>query len=102
VTELGLRYSIAATQDVREACLWLEEVQPGLGDQFLDELDRLAGLVCCNPKMHERFSGVSRRVVLRKFDYAMVYRILPGFVQVIGVLHCRLDPQVAASRTRSS
>ncbi len=98
MTEIPLQYSEAAIQDVFVACRWLEEVQSGLSEQLLDELDRLAGLVCHTPKMYERFSGDCRRVVLKKFDYTMVYRILPDRIQVIGVFHCRLDPMVATSR----
>lgn len=100
---ISLHYSTAASEDVLAACLWLEEVQPGLGERLLDELDRLANRVRQNPEMYERFSGTRssgfcRRVVLRTFDYALVYRVLPESIEVLGLLHCRLDPAIAASR----
>jgi len=98
-----LLYSAAASEDVLAACHWLEEVQPGLGERMLDELDRLASLVRQNPEMYELFSGTQsfgacRRAVLRTFDYALVYRVLPEAIEVLGLLHCRLDPVAAASR----
>lgn len=95
---LPVDFAADATEDVRVARRWLDEVRPGLGTALLDELDRIADLVAESPEMYERFRGECRRAVLRKFDYAMVYRVLPDQIQVVAVLHCRLDPALTSGR----
>lgn len=95
-------YSAAANEDVRAAYRWLEEVRPGLGRAFVEELNRLTARIGHHPAMYQRFRGECRRAVLSRFDYAIVYRVLDDAVQVVGVLHCRLDPAVAADRTETA
>jgi plasmid stabilization system protein ParE len=97
-----LGFSAAANEDVRTAYLWLEELRPGLGRAFVRELDRLTIHIRNNPAMYQRFRGECRRAVLSRFDYAIVYRVLDDAVQVVGVLHCRLDPALAADRTEAA
>jgi plasmid stabilization system protein ParE len=94
-----IHYSQAAKQDARAARLWLEGVSPGLGTAFIQELDRLGSHIQRHPEMFQRFRGECRRAVLHRFDYAMVYRLLSESIQVIGVLHCRLNPAVLLSRS---
>ncbi len=91
-----IRYASAAVEDLREACHWLEGVEPGLSARLLDELDNHAKAIVRYPEMYERCSPVCRRVVLRTFDYALVYRISSGTIEVVALLHCRLDPMIAA------
>lgn len=100
VARLG--YSAAANEDVRTAYHWLEELRPGLGRAFVEELERLTVHIGSHPAMYQRFRGECRRAVLSRFDYAIVYRVLDNAVQVVGVLHCRLDPAVAADRTEAA
>lgn len=97
-----LAYSAAANEDIRAAYHWLEEVRPGLGRAFVEELDRLTVRIGHHPAMYQRFRGECRRAVLSRFDYAIVYRVLDDAVQVVGMLHCRLDPVVAADRTEAA
>ncbi len=98
---LPFRYSTAAAEDVRIAYRWLEQIRSGLGREFVYELDRLGNQIRRYPEMYERVRGDCRRAVLKKFDYAMAYRIRPYGIEVVGVLHCRLDPAIAAARAAS-
>lgn len=95
----ALRFSSEAGHDVVTIRAWLEDVRPGLGEEFLDELDRLADGIRENAALYQRFRGECRRAVFRNLDYALVYRVLPDCVEVVGVLHCRLNPMMALART---
>jgi plasmid stabilization system protein ParE len=72
-----------------QATAWLDEQRPGLGDDFLTELDRLVNLIAHYPECCQRFRGSLRRGFLRRFDYAVVYRVARDAVEVVAIVHCR-------------
>ncbi len=99
---LPVRLDPAASRDAWDASRWLEELRPGLGRAFLDEIDRIAEHVARHPGLYQRFRGECRRAVLHRFDYAMVYRVLPGRIEIVAILHCRLDPALVSERAGSA
>lgn len=99
---LPVHLAPAATADVRVACRWLDDVRPSLGDELLAELDRLVASISQNPKMYETAYRGCRRAVLRRFDYVLAYRVLSDRIEVLGLLHCRLDPAIAAKRSTAA
>lgn len=84
---------------MREACRWLDEIEPGLGDKLIAELNRVVTAISEYPGMYEQVHRDCRRAVLRTFDYALMYRTRGELVEVLGLMHCRLDPTVAAARS---
>lgn len=95
---LTVIYSPSAEIDVQKAVLWLNTGPARLGSEFIDELYRLEQRICRHPNMYQRFRGASRRAVLSRFDFAVVYRPTPNRIEIVAVLHCRLDPHTPASR----
>ncbi|MBL8879303.1 MAG: type II toxin-antitoxin system RelE/ParE family toxin [Phycisphaerales bacterium] len=83
-----------AADDASRARRWLESVRPGLGADFQAELGDLFDRLQRQPALYPALHRDCRRAVLRRFDYSVVYRLLPDRIQVIGVLHCRLNPAV--------
>lgn len=51
-----------------------------------------------NPEMYETAYRDCRRAVLRRVDYVLAYRVFADRIEVLGLLHCRLDPTIAAKR----
>jgi plasmid stabilization system protein ParE len=102
IRPLPVNFATAATDDAGTARRWLEQVRPGLASALMAELDRVVERIAENPELYQRFRGECRRAVLRKFDYAMVYRVLPDRIQVVAVLHCRLDPALAVDRVATA
>ncbi len=96
---LEVVYSPYAEIDVHEAVLWLNAGPAKLGSEFLDELYRLEQRIRRHPNMYQRFRGAARRAVLSRFDFAVVYHPTPEGIEIVAVLHCRLDPRTPASRT---
>lgn len=94
---LPVHFAPAAATDVRVARHWLDEVRPGLGDQLLAEIDRLVTTIHANPEMYEMSYRNCRRAVLRRCDCVLADRI-----EVLSLLHCRLDPAIAAKRSTAA
>jgi hypothetical protein len=65
-----------AEQDALDAAIWYEERQPGLGDEFLTEVDRAVRTLCETPLLHRvRFADV-RRASVHRFRFYGVYYIV--------------------------
>lgn len=78
--------------EVHEAYSWYEEQRPGLGADFLDELERTYAAIDANPA---RFGFVERDIregALKRFPYAIYYRVLTDRIRVLSVHHCSRDP----------
>ena len=77
-----------AEEDAAQAALWYEAQSPGLGGDFLDEVEAAISSLERNALHHAvRFSGV-RCLRLRRFkDYGVYYVIAGNEVWVLAVLH---------------
>jgi toxin ParE1/3/4 len=82
-----------ASNDAIEAALWYEAQCPGMGAQFLEEVNAAAGKLASNPEIHSvRFEDV-RRAPLRRFKfYGLYYFIREKEIWVISVFHGRRHP----------
>lgn len=88
-----------AEEDIRNAYLWYEEQQPGLGDRFLAAVDRTLSSIAANPLIHNFASPPIRRALCARFPYAVYFIEGNESLIVIAVLHQRQKPKVW--RTRS-
>jgi hypothetical protein len=79
----------AASKDADLAADWFDRQRPGLGRDFLVEVDRTVTRVAEYPESCQRFYASLRRALLHRFHYAVVYRIQADAVQIIGIIDCR-------------
>lgn len=88
----GLRFTPAASRDIVAAYNWYEDQQPGLGEQFRAELSVAFALVQqfseAGPAVHRDL----RRLLVRRFPYAIYYRLTDADVIIRGCLHLHSDP----------
>ena len=77
----------AAANDAKSAAVWYEAERSGLGIQFLLELDAAIERATNNPLSYEcRFKNF-RRVLMRRFPYAVYFLVDSEAVRVVAVLH---------------
>lgn len=86
-------------EELNETYNWYEEQQPGLGDDFLDCVDELINRIQRMPELYAVVHRDVRRAVVRRFPYAIYYRMVFDRVIVLAVLHGRGDPNVWQTRT---
>ena len=79
----------AASKDIDMAAEWFDKQRPGLGRDFVTEVDRILARIAEYPESCQRFYSSLRRALLRRFHYAVVYRVEAAAIQVIGVIDCR-------------
>jgi len=81
-----------AQSDAEDAAAWYEARRSGLGIEFVFELDVALEQAAQSPEMYARQHGEVRRVLMRRFPYAVYFIWLDDSVEVLAVLHHRRVP----------
>jgi plasmid stabilization system protein ParE len=89
---------LQAAQEADKAAGWYEDQFPGLGVEFLLELDAALGRVRDNPDMYQPVYEDARRVLVRRFPYAVYFIAEADTVRVIAILNQSRNPAVWQSR----
>jgi plasmid stabilization system protein ParE len=82
-----------AEADVGRAYLWYEDKRLGLGDEFLEALDRAIVQIVAHPASGPLMHRTARRVLLDRFPYGVFYVIHTDEIHVLACFHVSLDPQ---------
>ncbi|OAB56210.1 recombinase [Phormidium willei BDU 130791] len=85
--------------DLSDAYDWYEHQQAGLGDNFIDCVDDLLNRICMMPESYAIVYRDVRRAVIKRFPYAVYYRVISSRVVVTAIFHGRRDPKSWRSRT---
>jgi plasmid stabilization system protein ParE len=92
VTEYRLVAEPRADLDVAAAYQWYESERPGLGRQFLDQLEAAYDRIAQDPVGYQDLESGIRRVLLRRFPYAVYFAVESDVVVVLAVLHVSRNP----------
>ena len=71
---------------------WYRERNETASIRFRDELDRAVELISERPEAGAPYVAHTRRVLLRRFPFFVVYRVLGERVQIVAVAHARRRP----------
>jgi plasmid stabilization system protein ParE len=81
-----------AEADLVAAAQFYESHRPGLGVDFIAEVQRAARVVASYPRIGRQFSKRLRRVLVPRFPYGLLYEIGAEQVLVVAVAHVRRRP----------
>lgn len=83
-----------AEADALEAYRWYSEQLPGLGEDFLAEIDHALESIRANPEAHRKLHREFRRVLTRRFPYGVFYAVRGDRIVVFAILHTARDPRL--------
>ena len=89
----------AARAEFDAAALWYEERRPGLGTQFVSEIDRAVELAARQPDRFPVKHKEIRCVQVRRFPYSVFFRPETHRIVVLAVFHARRNPTIWQTRT---
>jgi hypothetical protein len=75
------------------AMRWYEERRPGLGGEFLSSVDAAIASARTRPESFPKVRGEVRRVLLKRFPYAIHFLIEPHAIVVLSVFQAKRDPE---------
>ena len=87
-----------AEWELDEAAFYYDAERPGLGAAFLDEIQRSILSIVDHPEAAPVLIGSIRRLLSRRFPYAVVYAIRSTEVRVLAVMHVKRRPMYWAGR----
>jgi hypothetical protein len=82
--------------------VWYEDRRVGLGEEFLSCVDASVQRICRAPELHAKVYGDFRRVLVRRFPYAIFYEFADETVTVYGVFHTSRHPDKWRGRLTES
>lgn len=94
----SIHFRPQAEDEVLKARQWYEGRKPGLGSEFADAVNDIILRIVDNPSAFPIAHGETRRAVLRRFPYAVYFRILEEDIIVLAV-HGRQHPRRWKHRT---
>lgn len=89
----------AAQDEADDAARWYDAKQPGLGSDFLAELQRTLDDIAHYPDRFAIAAGDTREAAMTRFPYCVYYRSLPGRAVVTAVFHTSRDPSIWQARS---
>lgn len=89
----------AADVEFRAAASYYESRLAGLGEEFIAEMEHVLTLLEEFPTLGSSFDSAHRRLSLRRFPFALIYRLDPEDLSVIAVAHERRRPGYWRSRS---
>ena len=90
---LRLVFRPQAEAEMIEARDWYESQRAGLGQVFTDTVDQAVASIIASPLAHPRVHGETRRLVVRRFPFAIYFRVLTDELVMLAVMHGRQQAQ---------
>lgn len=81
-----------AEEDFLEAYAWYSERSEMAARAFLREMDRAILRISEAPERWPAYDSLTRRFLLSRFPFAVIYRVAGQAVQVIAVAHNKRKP----------
>ncbi|HKO02845.1 MAG TPA: type II toxin-antitoxin system RelE/ParE family toxin [Thermoanaerobaculia bacterium] len=90
----------AASRELRESAVFLEEQRSGYGHRLLASATEKFEFLVRFPASGKRTLGGARRLSLDGFPYDVVYVLRPDEIYIIAIAHHRRDPNYWLPRIR--
>jgi plasmid stabilization system protein ParE len=87
-----------AEADIIEARTWYDEQEPGLGGSFRDAVALTIWQIAESPLSYPRVNDEIRRARVRRFAYAVYFRVHSEDVVILAVVHNSRHPDHWRSR----
>lgn len=96
-----VRFLPSAQQDLEESSLWYETQGSGLGLQFVAAVEDCLAIIQDHPHAFTEVIPGVRRILTKRFPYAIYYLPESGRIVILAILHCSRSPKIWKRRARS-
>ncbi len=78
--------------DISNAYTWYQQQAEGLGDDLLAELETAFEAINEYPEAWPRFTANTRRFLLSRFPFSVIYVPTPDMIHVVVIMHNSRKP----------
>ena len=93
-----LHFRPAAQAEFDTAAVWYDGQRPGLGIDFVTEVQQVLDTIAGQPDRYPIVSGDVREAPVSRFPYCVYYRVKPNRVVILAVFHTSRDPSIWQGR----
>lgn len=95
---LRIVFRRAAKSEYEDAAAWYNERRPGLGEEFMVEIEEAIAKAAEAPERYSIALGNVRRTVARRFPFSIYFRVRIDVLVVLAVFHGRRNPAICQRR----
>ncbi len=88
-----------ALEEAEQATRWYAERSPAAAAAFSDELEKAGAAILAGPLTWPRALHGTRRYLLWRFPFSVIFRIEPGRIVIIAIAHSSRKPGYWAKRS---
>ena len=89
-----------ADAEITEAVQYYEVHKPGLGSDFLGEVERGLDLISANPEASRRIARRLRKKSLVRFPYNLISAVHPDRIRIVACAHQKRRPFYRGKRLK--
>ena len=86
------RYHPLARSELIASALFYDKRNRGLGERFFSAVEATEAQICENPLRGQLFEAGTRKLSVKKFPFALIYKEFPDSVMVFAVAHFSRKP----------
>ncbi len=95
---MKIRVLSCAEREFAEVVEHYNGERPGLGYEFAEEVRRAFGRIRAFPEAWPSFSKRTRRCMVSRFPYGILYQIRSDCILVVAIMHLKRDPRAWRGR----
>jgi len=89
---MSLSVRAIGKREMRDAAKWYDKQSPGLGEEFLQEVDRVFRTIQVDPRRFPVAEGEIRVAKTDRFPYAIYFRTQRTKIEILADFHGSRDP----------
>lgn len=97
---LPVEFHPEALDELERGKVWYDGQRPSLGESFFHEITTAISRIRENPNMWPEYQRGTRRFLVHRFPFAIIYSQRAGGLLVIAVMHLKRRPGYWRSRLR--
>ena len=97
----GIEFQELAAAELRAAMCWYAEQRPTVAHSFAAEFERAIQMIAESPERWPPYLAGTRRFLLRRFPFSIVYCERGTIVHILAVAHAKRRPGYWNARNES-
>lgn len=97
---IPVEFTAAAKGEMQDASAFYEKKSLGLGQDFINEIERLSERIAAFPESGQKISDNVRRLMSQRFPYGILYVLETKIVLIVAVMHLNRKPDYWKERLK--